>query len=102
MKRQKLDAENDPESSPVEVMLNDEVENPVSAAVPDVVVDEEENQQEQQQSEQQPMTMDECRSQNETQAQPPDVDFGKCSPDYSIFISCLVFILEPACRNLPF
>ena len=83
-------------------MLNDEEENPVSAAVSHVVVDEEENQQEQQQSEQQPMTMDECRSQNETQAQPPDVDFGKCSPDYSIFLSCLVFILEPACRNLPF
>ena len=74
-------------------MLNDEVEYPVSAPEPEVVlVDEEENQQEQQQSEHQPMIMDECRSENETPAQPPDADFGKCLPDYIISLivaSCL-------------
>ena len=59
----------------------DEVENPVGIAEPEaIVVDGEENQQEQQQSEQQPMIMDECRSENETPEQPPDDDFGKCSP----------------------
>lgn len=74
-------------SDPVEVTLNNEVQNPVStAAVPEVVlVDEEVNQQEQQQLEQQPMIMDECKSENETPAQPPDADFGVCSPDDVIY-----------------
>lgn len=85
-KRQKLDAENEPGSDPAEVTLTNEVENTVStAAVADVLVDEEENHQDQQQLEQQPMIMDECRSENETPAQPPDADFGVCSPDDEIF-----------------
>ena len=62
--------------------LNNELENTVStAAEPEVIVDEEENHQEQQQLEQQPMITDECRFENETLAQPPDADFGVCSPD---------------------
>ena len=62
-------------------MLNDEIENPVTTAEPEVVVDGENSQQEQQQSEQQPepMAMDECRSENETPGQHPDADFGKYS-----------------------
>ena len=69
-------------SDPVEVTLNNEVENPVSTAVPEVVlVDEEENHQEQQLLEQEPMIMDECRSENEILAQPPDADYGVCSPN---------------------
>lgn len=78
-KRQKLDGENESVSDPVEVTLNNEVQNPVSTAVLEVVlVDEEINQQEQQQLEQQPMIMDECKSENETPAQPPDADFAEC------------------------
>ncbi|XP_020611229.1 E3 ubiquitin-protein ligase RAD18-like isoform X3 [Orbicella faveolata] len=78
-KRQRLDAENEQVSNPVEVTLNDELENPVSTAEPEVaVVDEEENQQEQQQSELQPTAVDECRSENETPAQPSDADFAEC------------------------
>lgn len=73
-------------SDPVEVTLNNEVQNPVSTAVLEVVlVDEEVNQQEQQQLEQQPMIMDECKSENETPAQPPDADFGVCSPDNVLY-----------------
>jgi len=59
------------------VTLIDEVENPVSIAEPEaIVVDGEESKQEQQQSEQQPIIMDECRSENETPAHPLDADFG--------------------------
>ena len=73
-------------SDPVEVTLNNEVQNPVSTAVLEVVlVDEEVNQQEQQQLEQQPMIMDEYKSENETPAQPPDADFGVCSPDNVLY-----------------
>ena len=73
-------------SDPVEVTLNNEVENPVSTAVPEVVlVDEEENHQEQQQLEQELMIVDECRSENETPAQPPDADYGVCSPNDVIY-----------------
>ena len=73
-------------SDPVEVTLNNEVQSPVSTAVLEVVlVDEEVNQQEQQQLEQQPMIMDECKSENETPAQPPDADFGVCSPDNVLY-----------------
>ena len=66
--------------------LNNEVGNPLSTAVPEVVLDdEEENHQEQQQLKQQPMIMDECKSDNEASAQPPDADFGVCSPDDEIY-----------------
>lgn len=81
--------------------LNDEVENHVSALVPEVVVvDVEENQQEQQQSEQQPMVMDEYRLENETPVQPPDTDFGKRSPDGSYppyFIGWWVCLVTRPC-----
>lgn len=78
-KRQKLDAENEGISNPV----NDKVEEPVSVSIPEVVVIElEENQQKQQQSEQQPMVVDECRlSENENPPGPPDADFGECRHD---------------------
>ncbi|XP_078342670.1 E3 ubiquitin-protein ligase RAD18-like isoform X2 [Oculina patagonica] len=79
-KRQKLDAENEGISNPVEVTVNDKVEEPVSASIPEVVVIElDENQQKQQQSDQQPMVVDECRlSDNENPPGQPDADFAEC------------------------
>ena len=93
-KRQKLDAQNEGISNPVELTINDEVKDPVHASVPDVVVvDSEENQQDQQQSDQQSdMATDDCRSENENPPGPEGVDFGECQHyhDYGISQSCCI------------